>query len=217
METEPILILTVGYGGRKLEDLIALLKQYEVTHVVDVRSAPHSKFAPEFNRDALENSLRKYRIGYLYLGKELGGRPDCPDCYDSDGVVLYEQVRKQEFFHRGIQQLLQCASVPGRKLCLLCSERKPEECHRSKLIGDALSQISDPKPLQILHISEDGQLIEQSEVMKRVDNGQLNLFVESHQVSRKSYPMRPKANSAEAPRSIREQRRYYNDTNRDSE
>lgn len=187
MDTEKVVILTVGYGGRKMDELIALLKQYAVTHLVDVRTAPYSKFASEFNRDSLENNLRKHQIEYLYLGKELGGRPDYPACYDSDGRVLYEQVRKQEFFRQGIQKLLEYASVPGRRLCLICSERKPEDCHRSKLIGEALTQMPHRSPLQVLHISEEGHLLEQAEVMKRVDNGQLSLFGESQQVSRKSY------------------------------
>lgn len=36
----PIPIYTIGYGNRTLEQFIALLKQYEIAFVADVRSQP---------------------------------------------------------------------------------------------------------------------------------------------------------------------------------
>lgn len=181
-------IFTLGYGGRSFNDLVEILKQQEVTHLVDVRTSPYSKFAEEFNRDALERTLPEFGPKYIFMGAELGGRPDCQACYDADGRVLYDQVRQREFFRRGIRQLLKGASVPGRKLCLLCSERKPEDCHRSKLIGEALIQ----EGVELSHISEEGLVLSQAQVMDRVGNGQYDLFGEGREMSRKTYVVREK-------------------------
>ncbi|MBV6503914.1 MAG: hypothetical protein AKCLJLPJ_02008 [Fimbriimonadales bacterium] len=185
-DEERIIVLTIGYGGRTLDELIELLRRYEVTHLVDVRTSPYSKYAEEFNRDALERILPQRGLKYVFMGVDLGGRPACQSCYDAEGRVLYDRVKEQEFFRRGIRQLVKGASAPGRKLCLLCSERKPEACHRSKLIGIALTE----RGAELGHISEEGQLLGQSEIMKRLGNGQYELFGESQHTSRKSYFVR---------------------------
>ena len=41
--------------------------------LVDVRSYPYSQFAPQYNREALQQALREARCQYLFLGEELGG------------------------------------------------------------------------------------------------------------------------------------------------
>lgn len=176
-------VLSIGYAGRNLPEFASLLRQYGVTHVVDVRTSPFSKFAREFDRPSLEAALPERGIRYVYLGEELGGRPDCPDCYDAEGRVMYERVQAQPFFQRGIKQLVKGAAVPGRMLCLMCSERKPESCHRSKLVGEALVG----QGVAVRHISEDGALVEQSAVMQRLNDGQLDLFGDARESSRKNY------------------------------
>lgn len=176
-------IYSVGYGGRTLDELAELLKGFCITHLVDVRTSPFSKFAVDFNRDVLQERSVDLGFKYVFMGAELGGRPDCRECYDQEGRVLYEVVSSQEFFRKGIRQLLKGAAVEGRRLCLLCSERKPEECHRSKLIGEALTGES----VELAHINEKGQLLDQAQVMSRVSQGQVDLFDEAHRTSRKTY------------------------------
>ena len=176
-------IYSVGYGGRTLDELVELLKRFGITHLVDVRTSPFSKFATDFNRDVLQERSPTFGVKYVFMGAELGGRPDCRDCYDEEGRVLYEVVKSQEFFRRGIRQLLKGASAEGRRLCMLCSERKPEECHRSKLIGEALTV----ENVEVAHISEEGQLLDQAQVMSRVLGLQADLFDEAHRTSRKTY------------------------------
>src|SRR5207244_1134680 len=69
-------IFTVGYGNRSVEELIALLEENRVGFLVDVRSAPYSKFKPEFSKDALAARLADFDIRYIFLGNELGGKPN---------------------------------------------------------------------------------------------------------------------------------------------
>ena len=77
---EPIPIFTIGYGSRTLDDFVRVLQSYRIEFVLDVRSAPYSRFKPEFSKDALETHLREHAIRYIYLGDQLGGQPKDRDC-----------------------------------------------------------------------------------------------------------------------------------------
>lgn len=65
------LTLTVGYGKRSIGETISLLTEHEIEFLVDVRSAPYSRFQPDYSRDALKAHLQAAGIAYLYLGREL--------------------------------------------------------------------------------------------------------------------------------------------------
>ncbi|MCJ7526913.1 MAG: DUF488 domain-containing protein [Methyloceanibacter sp.] len=68
-------ILTIGHSRHSLPRFIALLETARTTSVADVRSAPVSRFSPHFNKRALAVSLDARGIAYVFLGNELGGRP----------------------------------------------------------------------------------------------------------------------------------------------
>ena len=87
-------------------------------------------------------ALKQHGIGYLYLGDALGGQPKDPDCY-ADGKVLYDRVKEKTFFKEGIARLRR-AFEQGRRVAIMCSEGKPELCHRSVLIGAALTELGVP-------------------------------------------------------------------------
>jgi uncharacterized protein (DUF488 family) len=179
-------ILTIGYTGRKFEEFLAILQARGVTHLVDVRTAPYSRFSESYNQAELEDSLKQSGIKYVFIGNLLGGRPNDPDCYDDDGRVVYSKVASKEYFQKGIGQLLNGTKAVGRVLCLMCSELRPEQCHRSKLIGQALQE----KNVNVLHIDEREFLVDQATVMSRVDSGQMKLFDE-YSTSRKTYRHNP--------------------------
>ena len=79
-------ILTIGHSNHSLDGFLTLLSRHRVTAVADVRSAPYSRFRPHFNRKALEASLDARGIRYAFFGRELGGRPDDPVCYEGGRV-----------------------------------------------------------------------------------------------------------------------------------
>lgn len=57
----------------------------------------------------------------------------------------------------------------------MCSELKPCECHRSKMIGRYLSN----QNIEMSHIDENGNLISQKSVMTQIDGGyETDLFGE---------------------------------------
>ena len=41
-------IFTIGYGGRKTDEFVSLLNEYDIDTLVDVRSQPYSRHAPGF-------------------------------------------------------------------------------------------------------------------------------------------------------------------------
>ena len=66
-------IFTIGHSTRTLAEFVALLRQVDVTRLVDVRSLPWSRMTPQFNTDTLPGALAAEGIGYRHLGA-LGGR-----------------------------------------------------------------------------------------------------------------------------------------------
>jgi len=178
---QPIPVHTIGYGSRTLDDFVAVLKAHGIAYLIDVRSAPYSRFKPEFSKNALEVYLREQGIRYIYLGDKLGGQPDDPTCY-ADGKVIYDEVRQRSFFQEGLTRLV-AAFRRRLRVVLMCSEGKPEQCHRSKLIGQALVEQGIP----VTHIDENGELVSQADIINELTDGQLSLFGDPDFTSRKRY------------------------------
>jgi len=176
-------IYTIGHGGRTVETFLELLQQHHIAYLIDVRSQPYSRYQPDFTKQALEYHLNSQDIRYVFMGDKLGGRPEDPACY-TDGKVDYELVRVQEFYQAGLERL-EDAWRQELGIVLLCSERKPEQCHRSKLIGRSLLD----RDIKVAHIDENDAIISQEKVMLRIIGGQPSLFGEDfHQLtSRKRY------------------------------
>lgn len=163
-------IYTIGYGNRSIEDFVKLLQQYGVKFLVDIRSQPYSQFHPDFSKEALEKSLKHYSMQYVFMGDTLGGRPKDSACY-VDGKVDYAKVREQPFYQKGIGYL---CSAWEKQLCiaLMCSEAKPQECHRSKLVGNTLIE----QGIDVAHIDEAGAIKTQPQIDEMLTGGQLTLF-----------------------------------------
>ncbi|GAB4455289.1 MAG: hypothetical protein OHK0036_19000 [Bacteroidia bacterium] len=179
-----IAIYTIGYGNRKWADFLELLKQYQIKYLIDIRSIPYSRYNTQYNQSILKILLEKNNINYVYMGSELGGRPNDEKCY-VNGLVDYEIVKNKAFYLKGIERL-KTAYEKKLKIALMCSEINPCECHRSKLIGCTLHSFG----INVLHIDENGQLKTQTQVLHTINKGnfEYNLFGETiHLTSRKKY------------------------------
>jgi uncharacterized protein (DUF488 family) len=165
------LLITIGYGQRSINEVIDLLAQHGIRFLVDVRSVPWSRYQPDFSRNMLEECLATHDIVYVSLGEELGGRPKDVNCYDSKGRVNYEACRQRPVFRHGIGRL-RAAWEQGQRVALLCSEVRPQNCHRSKLLGAALLDAG----IEVMHLDETDTIVSQREVMDRLLGGQLTLF-----------------------------------------
>jgi uncharacterized protein (DUF488 family) len=164
-------IRTIGYGARTIDELLTALQAADTEFLVDVRSAPYSRFKPEFSKDPLAAALDRDGIRYVFMGDSLGGRPDDPGSYREDGRVDYERRRLHPAFQDGIASL-EAGSEAGHRVVLMCSEGTPQECHRTKLVAEELVRIGVP----VLHIDERGVERSHQAVMESITNGQGALF-----------------------------------------
>src|SRR5579875_390122 len=163
MISDSVPIYTIGYGNRTLEQVIALLKQYEIAFVADVRSQPYSRHNNDFSKHDLVSHLKQHNIRYVFMGDALGGRPQDSTCYDSEGRVDYSKLREKTFYLEGIQRL-RVAWEKQLRIAIMCTEIRPDECHRGKLIGNTLLE----QQIDVQHIDETGALLDQQEVNKRL-------------------------------------------------
>jgi uncharacterized protein (DUF488 family) len=176
-------ILTIGHSNLSIEDFIALLKQHQITAIADVRSHPYSRYLPHFNKESLKVSLLNSDIKYVFLGRELGARPEDLNCY-MGGKALYEKIAATDLFSEGIQRLIQGAQK--YKIALMCAEKDPITCHRTILVCKHLCQFD----LQIEHILSDGNLENHQHLEQRLIDlhglhlpkvVQFSLFSQQHQ------------------------------------
>jgi uncharacterized protein (DUF488 family) len=133
------LVCTIGHSDRPLDQFIDLLRENAVSCVLDIRTVPRSRHNPQFNRDALPESLARAGIGYRHI-PGLGGlrhaRPDSPNTgwrnASFRGYADYMQTA--EFAHEVDQLARQAAAT---RFALMCAEAVPWRCHRS-MVADAL-------------------------------------------------------------------------------
>ncbi len=163
-------IFTVGYGNRTPEQLFDLVKSNGCVYLIDVRSMPYSKYHTEYNRETLEDTAIGFGVTYLYLGEQLGGKPN-EDELDELGRVDYKEMAKKPKFEEGLQRLIKAREL-GHSVVLMCAELRPETCHRAKLVGEALQE----RGVELVHIDEDAKLLSQQDALRRLDSGQDDLF-----------------------------------------
>ena len=154
-------IFTIGHSNHSLENFLALLSKHRVTAVADVRSAPWSRFNAHFNRNELSAALKTRSIHYVYLGRELGGRPEDPALYDDGGRVRYERVARTSNFRAGVARIV--GGAAEHRIALMCAEKEPLDCHRTHLVAQAL----DADGVEVMHILADGEIESHARTMDR--------------------------------------------------
>lgn len=159
-------LYTIGHGSREAEHFLALLQAFGIEYLIDVRSQPFSRFHPQFSQRTLKLFLEENGIRYVFMGDELGGRPKDASCYDSEGRIDYEKVKTKDYFKNGIERL-KTAYQKDLNVAIMCSERDPVLCHRTKLIAEVL--VTDN--ITVKHIDETGKIKEHADVMKEIKKG----------------------------------------------
>jgi uncharacterized protein (DUF488 family) len=145
-------IWTIGHSTRNIDLFTSLLEENGIKALVDVRSLPGSKRYPQFNREALAESLNARGILYEHV-PELGGRRKAKS--DSHNTAWrnasfrgYADYMETEQFKKGIKRLLEVADKAG-PVAIMCAEAVWWRCHRS-LISDYLKSHS----IEVMHILE---------------------------------------------------------------
>jgi uncharacterized protein (DUF488 family) len=145
-------IFTIGHSRHPAEHFASLLHANTIARLVDVRSHPVSKWAPHFGKVALSQWLDRHGIDYVFLGRELGGRPDGAEYRRQGGAVDYARRAEAPDFTAGIERLVSLAA--GRRTVILCAEEDPSRCHRRLLVAPALRRAG----VSVVHIRGDGSV-----------------------------------------------------------
>jgi uncharacterized protein (DUF488 family) len=127
-------LFTIGYEQASLSDVIATLKRAKVQILIDTRAVAASRRAG-FSKKALSASLDEAGITYLHfqkLGTPAEGREAARSGNFEKLWRIYGKHIKTKPAHEELAEVNKLVES-GRKVCLLCYERKPEECHRSKI------------------------------------------------------------------------------------
>ncbi len=152
-------LFTIGHSNIAAARFVAMLHAAGVDAIADVRSTPFSRFCPWFSAKQLALLLAREHVTYLPYGDALGGRPQNPELY-CDGIADYEAMARQGEFQAGLERLMADAAqarAEGRatgRVCLMCAEREPLDCHRCLLVARALAA----RGLAIGHILHDGTI-----------------------------------------------------------
>lgn len=129
MKKTKIIITSIGHSNKPIVIFLETLKKYNVEVLVDVRTIPQSRFCPHFNQNALQDTLNKVNIKYLYKGKNLGGRGE---------NTGYEEA---------IDELVELARNEVM-VCIMCSEGDYHNCHRYS----ALTPSFEERGVEVFHI-----------------------------------------------------------------
>jgi len=123
---------TVGYTGRKTEEIIVLLKRHGVQTLVDIRQNPISMYRPELSKGNLTKLLEANGLCYAHVPElgvprdirakaiESGSRKVIWDWYDE--FVIASFLNLHVFLNRFVHPV-----------ALMCVEIDPHECHRHRL------------------------------------------------------------------------------------
>ena len=127
-------VYTIGYAEREISDFINILKEHNVTVLVDIRRFPKSKY-PAFEKENLKSILEKNGLKYVFLGESLGG-------FVKGG---YEKYMKTQKFRDGFKVLLDL--IKKETVILMCREKKAKYCHR-RFIANLLEKLG----VKVIHL-----------------------------------------------------------------
>jgi len=172
----PLTVWTIGHSVRTADELVAVLRAYEIELVADVRRFPGSRRLPQFAALALERELGAAGISYCSL-PILGGRRQPLKDSPNDGWRVaafrgYADYLATEEFAAGLMELLTLAN--GLRTAVMCAEVLWWRCHR-RLIADVLVTLG----IRVMHI-RDATTVEQHRIAApaRLVHGTLSYSVD---------------------------------------
>jgi uncharacterized protein (DUF488 family) len=166
------IIYTIGHSTRKFEEVVEMLRSFQIRMLVDVRSFPGSRKFPEFNKEALEKALPENDISYFHL-VNLGGRRKTDadsqnTAWRNDSFRAYADYMETNAFKEAAKRLQLIAEEV--KTAYMCSEAVWWRCHRS-MISDYLKVHG----WKVLHIMDVGKIEEHPFTEPaRIINGELS-------------------------------------------
>jgi uncharacterized protein (DUF488 family) len=132
-------IFTIGFTKKSARDFFGKLTRPEIKRLVDVRLNNVSQLSGFAKKDDLRFFTEAIcHIEYLHL-PELAPTKEMLDTYrkGKGGWQDYEKQFLDLMSSRQVENKVQKETIDGG--CLLCSEEKPDRCHR-RLVAEYLEQ-----------------------------------------------------------------------------
>ncbi|HEX7898011.1 MAG TPA: DUF488 domain-containing protein [Planctomycetota bacterium] len=139
----PTRLSTIGYEGRTPEEFLDVLRKAGVTLVCDVRRNPISR-KRGFSKGSLGRALGEAGLRYEHL-PELGiAAARRKNLTPAAKKALFDEYERVDL-PKLAQPLARIAAwaKEGEKVALLCFERDPADCHRSR-VAAALGAKTEP-------------------------------------------------------------------------
>ena len=175
-------LFTIGYSAFMVKDFLDALMHYGINVVIDVRSQPYSANYSGYNRENIEQALKRKGIHYRNYAREFGARQTDLRFFSPEGYLDFELFSESPNFIRGIDNL-KSSMAQGYSVALMCAEKNPAICHRSIMI----SRVLYGNGYNVNHILADGGIETQSDIESQLldryfpDRQQLSLFGEEDQ------------------------------------
>jgi uncharacterized protein (DUF488 family) len=150
-------IFTIGHSTRPIAEFVALLQEAAVDLLVDVRSIPRSRTNPQFNADALPETLAGAGISYRHLAalgglrhRKKGAMPSRNTFWQVAAFRNYADYAATDAFRTGLDEL---RALSHDNCCaIMCAEAVWWRCHR-RIIADYLLAQGVP----VMHIMGSGK------------------------------------------------------------
>ena len=156
-------VYSIGYGMRSREGFINTLHMAGIDTVVDIRSLPRSRFAPQFDSAVLFEALEQQGIAYIEGGDKLGGRPADLSLYDSCARVDWEAMRESPSYREGIESI-KALAAGGHVVAVVSSEGDPLSSHRFGTVSRTLSE----EGMDVRHILPNGEVVSHTVMAARL-------------------------------------------------
>ena len=133
---------TIGHSTRPVEEFVDLLERAQVACVVDVRTVPRSRTNPQYNRDALPETLARFEIGYEHIAA-LGGLRARTQGVAAEVNAFWQNQSFHNYADYALTAPFRCGLARLRELgherrcAIMCAEAVWWRCHR-RIIADYL-------------------------------------------------------------------------------
>jgi uncharacterized protein (DUF488 family) len=128
------LFFTIGYTGRRLDEILKLLVSNEVRTLLDIRQYPVSMYRPEMSKSNLKRAVEKRGLIYTHL-PQLGVPRDVRAKAIDTGTrdVIWRWYDEHVVSHYIRRNLHLFFNTLEHHVALMCVEVDPHECHRHRL------------------------------------------------------------------------------------